>query len=469
MSLKKLWKKPAKQNRQLPRPDCPASSALETSHSQPHLGLAVFVSGCLIILASTIPAQAQSNADQARAAKAVVAVARFANDFTGDPLDPHSIPDALGCGVIIAANGRILTNRHLLGDPADNRYFVWLPAGETGAAQCHAAHLLAADPWTDLAVLNFTDIHRGLSGVVLAAGDRTLQTNESVTLYHDPRVIIDSGSATRDEGTAGDLNQAFPNSADRRFSLLADDCLYQFGGLIRIDTAETGYASGGAVIDAEGRLVGLTTGLVPELMTANHIAIPLNNTSVQVTDVVPNSPADLAGIGFADVITMIDRRVAEDANQVLSIIGGRRAGTTLDLEITRGALNQLPVETLNLQIELSKRWIESRRGRFSSRPRPDLQGLQIDFYTAIPNFGAVAGAVDPDGCVVASAVVIDSPAWQAGLRPRQFISHVAGLRVNSPRRFWSAVNNAAGPVVPLVITGDPSGEPVTISLDKGGQ
>ena len=54
--------------------------------------------------------------------------------------------------------------------------------------------------------------------------------------------------------------------------------------------------------------------------------------------------------------------------------------------------------------------------------------------------------MDLEGCLVITHVAENSPAWQEGLRPKMFISHVAGDRVRTRDDFYAAVARLAGPV-----------------------
>ena len=64
-----------------------------------------------------------------------------------DPTDPGFVPNEFGSGVVIDAQGLIVTNLHVLGNHRENDYFVWI------SRKPYAAKLKAADPWLDLAVL----------------------------------------------------------------------------------------------------------------------------------------------------------------------------------------------------------------------------------------------------------------------------------------------------------------------------
>ena len=55
-------------------------------------------------------------------------------------------------------------------------------------------------------------------------------------------------------------------------------------------------------------------------------------------------------------------------------------------------------------------------------------------------------SLDPRGCVAVAEVRRDSPAWDAGLRVGQCVSHVGERRVTTPAEFFEAVEQATGDV-----------------------
>ena len=71
-----------------------------------------------------------------------------------DPTDPDFIPNEYASGVVVGADGLILTNYHVLGDPKENDYFVWVQRQPYKVLQVQKVDkVVAGDPWTDLAVL----------------------------------------------------------------------------------------------------------------------------------------------------------------------------------------------------------------------------------------------------------------------------------------------------------------------------
>jgi serine protease Do len=83
--------------------------------------------------------------------------------------------------------------------------------------------------------------------------------------------------------------------------------------------------------------------------------------------------------------------------------------------------------------------------------------MTIDYATAIPDFREWVGRIDPEGCVAVVEVERDSPAWKAGLRPLDFISHINGKRIDTPREF-----DRQEPVTVRITSGAAGGSSKTI-------
>ncbi len=74
--------------------------------------------------------------------------------FDALPDNPDFVPSNFGSGVVISADGFIVTCAHVLDDPRQNEYYVWLDKRVYPArVVSKAAQVYAADPFTDLAVL----------------------------------------------------------------------------------------------------------------------------------------------------------------------------------------------------------------------------------------------------------------------------------------------------------------------------
>lgn len=133
---------------------------------------------------------------------------------------------------------------------------------------------------------------------------------------------------------------------------------------VKLDLAiYTGF-SGGALVDADGRVVGVNTSglarglatavpvstvnrVVDELLAKGHVArgylgvgmhpvrLPEGRAGVIVLSVEPDSPAAKAGVFVGDVIVALDGRPVTDTDDVQSALSGARIGKLTPAQIVR--------------------------------------------------------------------------------------------------------------------------------------
>ncbi len=143
-----------------------------------------------------------------------------------------------GSGVVLAADGYVLTNAHVAGGGGELR--VRLSGSEAARGE-----LVGADERTDLAVVRAEA--RGLSSLALA-GERPLRVGELVVAIGNPLGFERSVSV----GVVSALYRSLPTG---RGGLL--------DGLVQTDAAVNPGNSGGPLLDAAGRVAGITTAMVP--------------------------------------------------------------------------------------------------------------------------------------------------------------------------------------------------------------
>lgn len=145
-----------------------------------------------------------------------------------------------GTGVVIAGDGYVLTNSHVVrGDPRATR--VRLPTGEELAAE-----LVGDDPESDLAVLR-------VSGPRLAP----LELHESRRLKVG-QLVVAIGNPLRFEGTVTlGVVSALERSLPGPRGVL-------FEGLVQTDAAINPGNSGGPLLDPSGAVVGINTAVIPQ-------------------------------------------------------------------------------------------------------------------------------------------------------------------------------------------------------------
>lgn len=431
----------------------------------------------------------------ASAERSIVAIARVRKGTVADPTDPRFVPNKFGSGVIIDDQGHILTNYHVLGDPDENDYFVWVQKRPYRAVQIERAEAVrAADPWTDLAVLRIDGTN--LEPIRFGDGEN-LRKGQLVIALGNPYSIARDGEASASWGMIANLTRKLTHrstSADSDQD--SDHSLHQYGTLIQTDAKLELGTSGGALINLKGEMIGLTTSLaaMDQYETSAGFAIPVDSTfrdtveklkrgelveygflgvsprdldvsdrrrgdqGVTVAQVVEGTPAAYAGIKFGDLITHINGEPIRDSAEFMRELGRLSVGSNVVVSISRQQIGVDEVQRLQLPLTLSKKFIEGTLPAYSEN-KPELwRGMLVDYATAIPRFSERSRFVDEEGCVAILAVERGSLAWEAGLRPRDFISHVGDKRVSRPDEFHSAVENAGSREVEVLLTHAPRGQ-----------
>jgi S1-C subfamily serine protease len=415
-----------------------------------------------------------------RAEESVVAIGRGRMRAEGQP-DGDEQPSFFeyATGVIIDGQGLILTNYHLLGDVQASQYVVWLP----GARQ-FSAKVKAADPWTDLAILEVAADH--LRAMPLGQAEN-LKKGEFVVVLGNPYAIVREGSVSASWGLVSNL-RARPMPTVEPSGARAET-VHQHGGLIETDARLKLGTSGGPLINLRGEMVGLSTTAaaifgydvsasyaipvdagfrrVLDVLKAGEEAEfgflgvqvdPLASTDsdqaagVRVGQIVRATPAAASRLRFRDVITHVDARPVQDTDDFLRQIGLRAPADSVELTILRqdGLLGRS--RPFKRTVILSKRYVARSRPAIVTAERSDWRGLRVDYATAIPDLLGHLDQIDPKGCVAAIDVRPDSLAWQAGLRPSMFVSHVEQRRVDTPAAFLQAVGPYPA-AVDLKVTG----------------
>jgi serine protease Do/serine protease DegQ len=284
-----------------------------------------------------------------------VAVNPLMRQFFGDIPDQEREhkEEGLGSGVIISADGYILTNNHVV-EGADELK-VLLPDEREFIAK-----VIGSDPKTDVAVIKIEADH--LPTVILADSDK-LRVGDVVFAVGNPLGV---GQTT----TMGIVSA----KGRSQLGLLEGG----FENFIQTDAAINMGNSGGALVDAKGRLVGINSAIISTSRGSIGIgfAIPINLASsvmqslietgtvtrgflgisaqavpaedaealklpkgtrgVLILEVTADSPADKAGLKRGDVVLTINGRVVTSWEDLRLIIAESTPGTTVKLSVSRG-------------------------------------------------------------------------------------------------------------------------------------
>lgn len=395
---------------------------------------------------------------------------RFRQDLrSSTPGDPDFVPSEYGTGVVVDAQGLILTQYHVV--EHGDQHWVTLSDRKT-----YSAKIRAADPRSDLAILEIeaTDL------TPITFGDAsTLRKGQIVIALGNPYAIARDGQVSASWGIVSNLaRKAAQVETNERAS--RKPTLHHFGTLIQTDAKLNFGTSGGALLNLRGEMVGLTTSLaaVAGYESAAGYAVPIDATvrrvidtlkegreveygllgvepenlhpaevrqglqGLRVRNVWDGTPADRAGLLPGDVITHINGDAVFDADSLILHVGKWPASSTVELSYLR---QERPRK---VEVKLAK-YPVPQESIVTNRPAP-WRGITVDYPTALPGqeyqLHARAGDIDFEGCVVITQVMPDSPAWQAGVRPKMFLSHVGEQRIHDPAEFYAATTDAAGPV-----------------------
>ena len=271
-------------------------------------------------------------------------------------LEERKIPQGTGSGVIVSGDGYILTNNHVVMDQRGGNADEILVRLNDGREL--TAKIVGRDPKTDVAVLKVDA--SDLPAINIADSDN-LAVGDIVFAIGNPL------------GVGITVTQGIVSAKNRAIGIYGREGYESF---IQTDAAINQGNSGGALVDTEGRLIGLNSAIVSG--TGGNIgigfAIPSNLAvsvtrqltefgevrrgllGVNITDVSPDlaqafglesangvlideveegSAADEAGLKRGDVILSVDGKPVRSANQLRIRVAQTPPGTELKLGLMR--------------------------------------------------------------------------------------------------------------------------------------
>ena len=291
-------------------------------------------------------------------------------DHVKDSVVSIQTQDAEGSGVILTADGYVLTNNHVVADAQGNTVQVTLATG-----QSVKANIVGTDQKTDLAVVKA----QGLSGLSAASfGDSAaLRVGDTVLAIGSPLGLQGSVS----EGIVSALNRTIQESPDTQQNPFGGQQQQQqqqqagtnIAGAIQTDAAINPGNSGGALVNTNGEVVGINTAIATsnggdgnigvgfaiagnrakevaeDLMKGQKVSHPYiginvgdadNNGGGSVSSVVSGSPADKGGLKQGDIIVKAGDKDVHNGDDLLNVVQTSKVGDKLQLTVKRGSSNQ---------------------------------------------------------------------------------------------------------------------------------
>lgn len=383
-------------------------------------------------------------------------------DFT----DPAYVPEAFGSGVVIDAQGLILTNYHVIRDAT--KIFVRLPGDKSSYADIHAA-----DPRSDLAVLRVRNTRILPLRALPVSADAKMQRGQFVLTLTNPYAAgFRDGQPSASFGIISNLRSRIPGQPREEERTKP---LYYYGTLLQTDTRLHLGCSGGALLNLNGELIGLTTALaaIHGGDTPGGFALPLDagvcrilevlkrgeevdygflgvafqehrpelGKGVAIHSVTGGSPAELgAHLRPNDIILALNDVPVAESDDLFRVLGTQLAGTKVKLKILQARTREI----IHAEATLGKFYVSGKKIASSHGKRPFVRGLRVDYTTLLvmqpPRLARV-----PAGVLV-SEVQPGTPSALAQLKPGEVITHVNGRPVTSPAAFYQAVATLAGPI-----------------------
>jgi len=358
------------------------------------------------------------------------------------------VENALGSGVVVRADGYILTNHHVIDGAQDIK--VDLSSGRT-----YSAKVIGSDAASDLAVLKIDagnlavltlgDSDKVRVGDVCLAVGNPLGVGQTVTAG-----IISAKGRSTDTGTGSfqdflqtdaPINQGNSGGAlvNTRAELIGinSQILSTNGGNIGIGFAIPSDMAKNVMdqLIAHGKvergMLGVTIQpLTPDLARSFGVK---QGRGVLVSAVTPGGPAQKAGIKSGDVILQLDGSDITDENSFRNHIAGDAPGTEVTLTVMRNGNQQTFHVKLAELTAASAAAAEGSSGGTTSAPK---LGITVG---GGPN-GVTIQSLDPNG-----------PAAQAGLQQGDVIQQVNRQPVHTPQDVQSALQRTRNGVALLLV------------------
>lgn len=382
-------------------------------------------------------------------------VATFPNGWFGRPENRLQQTGA-GSGVIVSADGFILTNNHVIAGAEEVR--VKLNDGRELPAK-----VIGTDPATDLGVIRVEA--KDLTAARFGDSD-ALEVGDWVIAIGSPFGIFDNTVTSGIVSAKGRTNLA--SQSDERFE-----------DYIQTDAAINKGNSGGPLVNLEGEVVGINSQIasptggsvgigfsIPSTIARSVMDMIIRNGKVQrgwvgiamdpvteevasrvgtgargegalITQVVPGGPAAHAGLRLGDVVVRFNGRAIDTPNRLRNAIAFTEPGTLAPMDVLRSG------QSVRLELPVA----DTTEGRSMMPGGGSLIPLGFTVQTLPEQWVQRLGGKG----VVVNHVEPMSPAAEAQLQANDIVFMVDGVAVGDAEEFDKAIARGERPSVRLSV------------------
>ena len=408
-----------------------------------------------------------------------------------EPDEPH-FEQSGGSGFLISDDGYILTNYHVVEDATRIRINL------TDDRREYDAKVIGADPSTDLALIKI-DVDKRLPYLELGdseeirVGDWVLAVGNPLNYDHTVTVGVISAKGRRLGATlAGrdfNLDDFIQTDAAINFGNSGGPLVNIYGRVIGVNTAisSVGQGIGFAVpiniakgildqLRTTGKVsrgyLGITLGIItPDMQEAWGLS---DDRGALVQSVLPDLPADRAGVRRGDIIIAVDGAKIATTDEVVRLISGMDPGSSVDLTLLRDG------REVTISAELTDRPPRgqvAQGGSGEGPPRgedPAEEKLGIAVEELTPRTLDQIGLPGDTSGVVVTRISRTSEAYEKGLGRMDVVSEVNRVPVRSVSEFRKEIRKVepGGLVVLYVVhpstrtEGEPLSRYITVRMTE---
>ncbi|MBB75416.1 MAG: hypothetical protein CMJ75_12990 [Planctomycetaceae bacterium] len=357
----------------------------------------------------------------------------------------------MGSGVIVSADGYVITNNHVVQGADD--VTVTLHDGTT-----QKANIVGTDKKTDLAVLK------------IAAQNLTAAPLGNADLMEVGDWVLAIGSPFNYHQT---VTAGIISAKGRRVGVLQSVQGYE--DFIQTDAAINPGNSGGPLLNLRGEVIGINTAIASRSGGFNGLgfAIPSkivgsvyqaivqhghvergqigtliqdldrdlaqsfgyqSTDGVLVQDVIPEGPADRAGIQSGDIIVRYQGKAVNNSKQLRNAVAATAPGTRTSMTLFRDSRER------QLEIVIQSQDPQPRDTRDEpSQTSATTLGITVQTLTA--DQARQLGLTPPEQGVLVTQVAPGSLAARAGIRRGDLLLDVGGQSIDSAAEFRGALQN----------------------------